>query len=55
MTTAVLIMFSRKRMRLSFLFFSRLAALYSKFSLRSPKERATFTSSSSWGRRVIRR
>ena len=54
-TLAVLIMFSRKRMRLSLRFFSCLAALYSKFSLRSPKARASFTASSSLGRRVIRR
>ena len=50
MTTAVLIMFSRNRMRLSFRFFSCLAALYSKFSLRSPKALASFTASSSLGR-----
>ncbi len=55
MITAVLIMFSRKRMRLSLRFFSCLAALYSKFSLRSPKARASFTASSSWGRRTILR
>ena len=55
MTLAVAIMRSRYRTRLSLRFFACLAQRYSKFSLRSPKARASFTASSSWGRSWIRR